>query len=214
MSPVDDIARFSRVERWLHRTIAVLTTVLIITGAALYFPLLAELIGFRPVVRLVHLIAGLALPIPIVLAFASRAFRTDLRRLNRFTRADRAWLRRLGRPSELNRVGKFNAGQKLNSAATATWIIVMLATGSMMAFNRAFPDGVLTGATLVHDLTALCLVLLIGGHLVMAARDPISRSGMRTGVVPSSWAVSKHPAWAATQVQRSVPTDSDRRPSP
>ena len=214
MTPADSLERFSRIERLLHRSISLLTAILILTGAVLYFPLLAELIGFRPVVRFTHIGVGLLLPIPILIALASRTFRTDLRRLNRFTRADRAWLRRRGRLAAQIPIGKFNAGQKLNSSATATWIIVMLATGSMMTFNGAFPDAILTGATLVHDLTALCLVLLICGHLVMAARDPIARSGMRTGFVPSSWAAGKHPAWARAQGISDATTGTGTPPSP
>ena len=190
------VHRFSRAERVVHRSIGVLTGVLVVTGAILYFPLLAELVGYRPVFRFVHIGAGLLLPIPVLLALASRAFRTDLRRLNRFTRADRLWLRSPRNARRIADIGKFNAGQKLNSAATAAWIIVMFGTGSMMTFNRYFPDGILTGATLVHDLTALGIIVLVGGHLVMAAQDPIARAGMRTGVVPTAWARVHHPAWA------------------
>ena len=45
-SPPPDarIARFSRAERWVHRSITVLMIVLIATAAALYFPDILSLI--------------------------------------------------------------------------------------------------------------------------------------------------------------------------
>lgn len=206
MTSTPALARFSRAERWLHRSVWLMTVILVVTGAVLYFPLLAQLVGFRPVFRFVHIGIGLLLPLPILLALASRAFRQDIRRLNRFTRADRAWLRAPRRLASSLDIGKFNAGQKLNSAATLAWIIVMFATGSMMAFNGFFPDRLLTGATLVHDLTAVGLVVLVAGHLAMAARDPGAREGMRTGAVPLDWAQAHHPAWA--RIASAPPADA------
>ncbi len=53
-----------------------------------------------------------------------------------------------------------------------------------------------TGATLVHDLFALGLGLLVCGHILQASRDPESRRGMRTGEVSRSWALEHHREWA------------------
>ena len=46
---------------------------------------------------------------------ASAAYRSDVRRLNRFTPEDCQWLRSRSRRDGTIRVGKFNAGQKVNA---------------------------------------------------------------------------------------------------
>jgi formate dehydrogenase subunit gamma len=190
------IERFTRVQRWTHRSIGVLTGVLLVTAALLFIPDLGALVGNRPVVRRVHEIAGFLLPVPLLLALASRAFRADLGRLNRFSPRDGEWLRSRDRRSGRIPVGKFNAGQKLNGAFTLGWIIVMLATGTIMFFSSAFPLGIRTGATFVHDWLSLAILAVVLGHIYMAYNDATARMGMRTGEVPLSWARREHGAWA------------------
>lgn len=190
------VERFSRGERWVHRSVALLMLVLLVTGALLYVPALGGLIGNRQIVRVVHEVAGFALIAPLVLALASRAFRADAGRLNRFRRSDWQWLRSSDRRSGRILVGKFNAGQKLNASFTLGAILVMLATGSIMFFSSHFPDQVRTGATFVHDWLALAVLAVVLGHVYMAANDPVARAGMRTGRVPLWWARREHGAWS------------------
>ena len=191
------ILRFSRAERYLHRSIAGLTFVLLATAAVLYLPSISVLVGNRPLVSDIHVIAGFALPIPIVLALLSRAFRRDADSLNRFTPSDWQWLRSRDRRSGRIPVGKFNAGQKLNSAFTLGWILVMLLTGSIMFFNSYFPDDIRTGATFVHDWLTLLIVVVVGGHIYMAMGDAEARVGMRTGEVSVDWAKREHAEWVS-----------------
>ena len=190
------LQRFSRAERYLHRSIAALTFVLIATGAALFLPSISVLVGNRPLVSNIHVIAGFVLPVPIVLALFSRAFRKDIETLNRFSPGDWRWLRSRERRTGRIAVGKFNAGQKLNSAFTLGWILVMLATGSVMFFNAYFPDDIRTGATFVHDWLTLLVVVVVGGHIYMAMNDAEARVGMRTGEVSTKWAQREHAQWA------------------
>jgi formate dehydrogenase subunit gamma len=171
--------------------------VLLLTAAALYLPQVSAVVGNRPTVRLIHLVAGYALPIPILLALASAAFRADLSRLNRFTPSDWAWLRSRDRRDGHIPVGKFNAGQKLNAAFTLGAIIVMFATGLVLAWSEWFPDDIRTGATFTHDWLTLVIVVVVAGHITMAMRDPMARVGMRTGEVPAEWAEREHGAWLA-----------------
>jgi formate dehydrogenase subunit gamma len=196
------LQRFSRAERYLHRSIAVLTFVLIATGAALYLPSISVLVGNRPLVSNIHVIAGFVLPVPIVLALFSKAFRKDIETLNRFAPEDWRWLRSRERRSGRIPVGKFNAGQKLNSAFTLGWILVMLATGSVMFFNAYFPDDIRTGATFVHDWLTPLVVVVVGGHIYMAMNDAEARVGMRTGEVSTTWAQREHAQWAKEQHTR------------
>ena len=114
------IQRFSPAERWAHRLIAVLMIVLLVTAALLYIPDFAAIVGNRQTVRVIHEAAGFALPVPLLLALFSRAFREDTARLNRFKPSDWKWLRSRSRRLGAIPVGKFNAGQKLNAAFSVT----------------------------------------------------------------------------------------------
>jgi formate dehydrogenase subunit gamma len=202
MSPLSDspapvrLPRFTAAERWLHRSVGLLTAILMGTAALLFVPDLGGLIGNRPLVRLVHEVAGFALPIPILVAIAAKAFRDDAGRLNRFRPTDWEWLRSRDRRSGRILVDKFNAGQKLNAAFTLGAIIVMFMTGAMMFFSSMFPDNLRTGATFVHDWLGLAMVVVVLGHIYMAFSDPVARAGMRTGFVPERWARREHGAWA------------------
>jgi formate dehydrogenase subunit gamma len=170
----------------------------VVTAAVLYVPQLAELVGRRYLVVTVHQWAGVLLPVPFVLALVSRAFRADLRRLNRFAPYDRAWLRAVRRrehgPSA-RPAGKFNAGQKIYAAWIAGAVLVMLGTGLLMWFTGLAPLVWRTSATFVHDWLSLAVGIAVAGHIAMALADPEARRGMRTGSVERRWAREHHPRW-------------------
>ena len=192
----ESLPRFTRAERWVHRTFGMVMGALLITGALLFFPDLGGIIGNRPAVSLIHEIAGWVVPIPLLLALMSRAFRADARRLNRFLPSDWEWLRSRDRRTGRIKVDKFNAGQKLNSALTLGAVTVLFGTGMIMFWSSLFPDSIRTGATFVHDWLALAFGVLVLGHIYMAFSDATARAGMRTGEVPLSWAEREHGAWA------------------
>ena len=128
------IDRFTRAERALHWATAVAVLMCAITGLILYVGPLTAFVGRRTLVKDTHVIAGLAMPAPLLLAYAGRwraSVRADIRRLGRWTRADRRWLWSRGRDAT-DAVGKFNAGQKANAAFVAGMIPIMVVTGSMM----------------------------------------------------------------------------------
>ena len=212
-----ELTRFAPASRRVHRATAVLVGTCLLTAAVLYLEPLATLVGRRGVVVQLHLLAGLALPLPVLLGRLSAAYRDDLRALNRFTRADGEWLRRRDRRAARLPVGKFNAGQKLNAALSAGGVLVLLGTGIVMAYGRSWPLSLRTGSTFVHDWTAAALFLLVLGHLRLAYRDADARRGMRTGRVPAAWARREHPGWAAGfpagaagQVSGMEPQDEER----
>lgn len=210
--------RFSRAERYTHRSIAIIMLILIGTAAALYIPDISALIGNRELVKTAHSIAGFALPLPLLLALFSLAFRRDAHELNRFHPRDWAWLRRKKYSPDRQMIyptreyGKFNAGQKLNSAFTVGSIMVMFGTGMVMFFSSLFTDDIRTGATFVHDWLALAVVIVVAGHTYRAFSDTQARLGMRSGNVPYSWAQSHHPEWVLAVAQPEVhPTNEDQR---
>jgi formate dehydrogenase subunit gamma len=192
-----ELPRFGRTARWVHGAVGVLMLVCLLTAAVLYTSSLQVLVGHRRVVELVHVWCGFALPVPLVLGLASAGYRAEVRRLNRFTPADWRWLRSRTRRDGRIPVGKFNAGQKLNGSLSTGAIGVLLLTGVVMLSTDLAPLSWRTGATLVHDWTALAVGLLVLGHTSFALRDPIALRSLRTGTVHRDWARREHPTWAA-----------------
>ena len=196
------VLRFTRAERLVHWTFAVLAFGCLFTAMALYVGPIATLVGRRALLRSIHLTCGYLMLVPLLLGLLSRAFRADLRRLDRFGPDDARWLRsqparRSGRLS----VGKFNAGQKVAAAFVLGSVLVFLATGMAMAnLGGVWSLTVRTGSTLVHQWLAFAFAVVVVGHLRLALRDRHAMSGAITGWVPRSWARSEHPDWAVDDV--------------
>src|SRR5690349_16864630 len=163
-----DLPRFSRGTRWVHRATAVLMGVAIATASALYLEPIAVAVGHRHLVALVHVVAGMLLPVPLLVGLVDRALRRDLSELNRFQPVDSAWLRDRDRRSGGHPVGKFNAGQKVNAALAAAGVLVLLGTGTIMWWPQMWPLFLRTGATFVHDWVAFFVLILVAGHLWFA----------------------------------------------
>ncbi len=211
----EHVDRFDRVERWAHWANAVLFGIAMATASALYIGSLSALVGRRELVKDIHVISGLALPVPLLVAAVGRwgrAFRRDLARLNRWTRDDLRWLRSWSR-DPLVRAGKFNPGQKLNAAFTGGAILLLLATGSIMRWFDPFPLSWRTGATFVHDWIAFFLFITITGHVVYALRDGDALRAMVRGWIPGAWVREHAPLWHEELVsQTEEVTTETRRP--
>ena len=194
--PEPPLLRFDRRERALHWVNATLFGTLMLTGAALYAGPISAIVGNREVVRTIHVYSGLLLPVPLLLAVLGRRgarLRTDLGRLNRWSRDDARWFRRRRRAGVV--LGKFNPGQKLNAAFIAGAAIVMLGTGSIMKWFDLFPLDWRTGATFVHDWFAIGIWVAVIGHIMFAVKDADALDGMIGGTVPAAWARTKAPLW-------------------
>ena len=194
--PEPPLLRFDRRERALHWVNATLFGILMLTGAALYAGPVSAIVGNREVVRTIHVYSGILLPVPLLLAVLGRRgarLRTDLGRLNRWSRDDARWFRRRQRAHVA--LGKFNPGQKLNATFIAAAAIVMLGTGSIMKWFDLFPLDWRTGATFVHDWFALGIWAAVIGHILFAVRDGDALDGMIGGSVPAAWARTKAPLW-------------------
>jgi formate dehydrogenase subunit gamma len=206
------IRRFGKVTRAVHWTAALLMVICIVTAAILYNGSLALVIGHRHLVELVHVYSGFALPVPILFGAMSATYRLDLRRLNRFTPWDWRWLFSRSRRDGSIRVGKFNAGQKLNGALSGGAIAALLGTGVIMYFPGLTRLSWRTGATFVHDWFALAVGLLVIGHIFYASKDSEARRGMLSGQVSASWARAEHAAWADEVL--GAPQDVQQDPLP
>jgi formate dehydrogenase subunit gamma len=196
-SPEPALLRFDRTERAVHWATAAIFVFLMLSGAALYAGPVSTIVGRRDLVRTLHVLAGFALPVPILAGLIGRrwgtALRRDLGRLNRFDAEDRRWFHRRARRHV--RLGKFNPGQKLNATFLAAAGVVMLGTGIVLHWFHLFDDDIRTGATFVHDWFALGIWLSVTGHVVLAARDPIALGGMLRGSVTARWARTGRPRW-------------------
>jgi formate dehydrogenase subunit gamma len=168
-----------------------------VSGLALYLPQLIALVGRRPLVKEIHLytaIAWLAALAAIVALGDRRSLRATLRELDLFDSDDRGWLRRRRRPQ-----GKFNAGQKLNTALTAAFAVLFAVSGFLLWYGERDTRFRLASTLLLHDgLVYVSLVLLVG-HLYLAVIHPSTRHALRgitTGYVSEEWARAHHRKWA------------------
>ncbi len=195
------IVRFDVVQRTAHWITASLFGLLMVTALPLYFGSIAGVVGRRALVEQIHLWAGIALPVPLLISLLGpwgAQFRRDLRRINLWTRDEVTWLKALGRKAP-QVVDKFNPGQKLNAIFTGAAIVVMLATGAVLKWFRFFPLEWRTGATFVHDVFALAIFIVVAGHVLFALTHPESLRSMIRGWVTKAWAARHAPAWLAEE---------------
>lgn len=205
------IRRFTPVQIAAHLLLAVTFLAMLWTGACLYFPGLAEVMG-RPLAKAVHLwssgalVAGLA-----VMALARpRELGRVVREAESLDRADLAWLRggprrvldHRGAPEQ----GWLNAGQKLATAVMLGLLVVLYGTGLVMWLGTGVTWlRIGSGAVDVHDLATLVFVLLLLGHLHLALVNRATRPALRgivTGRVDREWARANHGRWVREMEER------------
>ena len=190
------VHRFSRTERTLHWVHAAAFFVLLGSGLVLYVPKLSELVGRRPFVKDVHFDTGLAWMLAIaliVLLGDRRGLRRTARELDAFDRDDRLWLRRIPRPQ-----GRFNAGQKLNAALTASFAVLFAVSGVLLWYGERNNSFRFASTILLHDGLMYVSIVLVIGHLYLALIYPSTRHALRgitTGSVRSDWAREHHRKW-------------------
>ncbi len=193
------VRRFSRTERAIHWIHAAAFFVLLGSGLVLYLPFLSEAVGRRPLVKDVHLYtaaAWAAALLLVVLVGDRRGVRRTIRELEYFDTDDRRWLR--GRRSPQ---GRFNAGQKLNAAATAALAFLFGLSGLLLWLGERDTTFRFASTVLVHDWLTFVSVALLAGHLYLAVIHPKTRHalrGMTTGSVREDWAREHHEKWVAS----------------
>lgn len=209
--PPARLDRFDVNERVLHWLNAVLFAVLMATAAVLYVDPISALVGRRATIRQIHVVSGLALPVPLAVALLGpwrRPLRADVAVLARWDGTDRRWLRSFGRRRGA-RYAKFHPGQKLNAAFTLGFIAVLLGTGAIMRWFGPFPLAWRTGATFVHDWTAFTALVVIAGHIRMALSDRDALWSMVRGWVPEEWARRHRPDWFEQLTGRPATRDEE-----
>ena len=190
------LLRFSRTERAFHWIHASAFFVLLGSGLILYLPRLSELVSRRPLVKAVHIDTAIAwaIALALVVLLGDRAgLRRTVHELDLFDSDDRLWLRRIPRPQ-----GRFNAGQKLNAALTASFAVLFAVSGFFLWLGERDHRFRFASTIVLHDgLMYVSLVLLVG-HLYLALIYPATRHalrGMTTGSVRRDWAQRHHAKW-------------------
>ncbi len=120
------IVRFDSVQRTAHWMNALLFGVLMATALPLYFGSIAGLVGRRALVEEIHLWAGIALPLPLIVSIVGpwgAQFRRDLRRINVWSSDEMTWLKSLGRgaPQVLDKFDALVEASTRSSPAPPLW---------------------------------------------------------------------------------------------
>ncbi len=194
------LRRFSRTERAIHWIHASAFGVLLASGMCLYLPALAEAVGRRPLFKTIHFytaLAWLAALALVALLGNRRALLATAREVDRFDADDRAWLRDRTRPS-----GRLNAGQKLNSAASAAFALLFTITGLLLWYGERDTRLRFADTLLIHDWLMYASLVLLAGHLYLSLVHRPTRhamSGITRGWVREDWARVHHAKWADEQ---------------
>lgn len=199
------VPRFTLAERALHWILAGAFFVLLATGLLMSVPALEGTVP-RPVAKEWHIDAaiGLAVGVVVLTLLQGKVFARTLRQLERFDRDDIRWLAQIrkrmayGVPPPPQ--GRFNAGQKLNTALVAGLMVVSYITGFLLWFGERDTQYRLAGTIGVHDDVMWLLIVLVVGHLYMAVVNPYTRpalAGMFRGSVDRAWALVHHAKWVA-----------------
>jgi formate dehydrogenase subunit gamma len=195
------VRRFSSTEQALHWLLAVSFLTMLATGLILYLPSLAQVAADRRLWKSIHLGAALAfwLGTLLIIGSSTGGLRRTVGQIDRFDDDDRRWLkwqvRQLGpKPPQ----GRFNAGQKLNTAVIAGLMVVFTISGTLMYLQEVDAQFRGTSAILVHDIAMYIAIPLVIGHLYMALLNPSTRHslhGMVLGTVRRDWAREHHAKW-------------------
>jgi len=192
------LPRYGRTERTVHWVHATAFCILLGSGLCLYLPSLAEAVGRRPILKSIHVYTALAWVIALLAVVAlgdRRALRRTVREVEYLDADDRAWLRGRHTPQ-----GRLNAGQKLNTVATAAFAILFAISGFFLWYGERDTRFRFANTLLIHDWLMYVSLILFLGHLYLALIMPRTRhslSGITRGWVREDWARRRHPKWVA-----------------
>jgi formate dehydrogenase subunit gamma len=201
------VRRFWPEERSLHWLLAATFLTLLATGLILYLPVFAELAANRRLWKSIHLGAAIGFWAGLVILVASDTggrLRRTAGEVDRFDEDDVRWLRwAVRRRGDEPPQGRFNAGQKLNTAFVFGLMVVFSVSGLLMYLQET--DAAVRGRTsaiLVHDIATWIALPLVAGHLFLVLVHPSTRHslrGMVLGSVRRDWARRHHPKWEADE---------------
>jgi len=191
------VRRFSKTERTIHWVNALGFFFLLATGLILYIPRLSIEVGRRQFVQAAHFWAGIAwVGALIVIAVLGdrRGLLRTARELDVFAPEDVNWLSR----REPREQARFNAGQKINAALTAAFMVLFLVSGLLLWFGEQDTRFRFASTVILHDGLLYVSLALLLGHLYLSLIHPTTRHalrGMVLGNVREDWARRHHARW-------------------
>lgn len=206
----EKIFRFTVGERIAHWSHAISFFILLFTGLgmlSMFFRPAMDIVGGIEVARNIHrVVAVLFVVIFIVNAMVGeggRQIRSWLKDIIAFDKNDLAHamnfpIEFFGGHKPFPPQGKFNGGEKMNSAIMVTGMVFIVITGFMMWFPTAIPRGILEWAYPIHSGFALLLSAVLLAHLYLSLFHPDSNQalkGMFNGYVPAKFAYEHYEKW-------------------
>jgi formate dehydrogenase subunit gamma len=194
------IQRYTAKERSNHWVVAIAFVLAALSGLALFHPaffFLTHLFGGGTWTRILHPFIGVLMFL-FFMAMAARFWG-----FNRFTPADRQWMKRIGdvicnHDENLPELGKYNAGQKYLFWMMVVSIPLLLLTGIVIWqpwFAPYFSIGLMRAAVVIHALAAWVMILGIIVHIYAAIWVKGTVRAMTRGTVSAAWAKHHHRAW-------------------
>jgi formate dehydrogenase subunit gamma len=191
------VLRHSSRVRLAHWFVAIFFMLSLATGFVMFTPYFSGLAGWfggGPMVRQLHPWFALAF---VVGAFYLYIFwRAPMKK----EPGDEEWKDNFGAyiryESELQNVGKYNAGQKIYFWSVVWGAIALLASGIVMWIPTSFPFFVRVIAYWLHEITFFAFVIGIIYHIYMSTTAmPGTLRAMTRGTVTKDWAKWHHPRW-------------------
>jgi len=191
------VHRFSKTERTVHWVNALGFFFLLATGLILYLPRLSVEVGRRQFIQEIHFWGGVGWVASVLIVAVlgdRRGLLRTAREIDVFAREDVNWLSGR-RPREQAR---FNAGQKLNAALTAAFMVLFLVSGLLLWFGEQDTRFRFASTVILHDGLLYASLALLLGHLYLSLIHPTTRHalrGMVLGNVREDWAREHHARW-------------------
>ena len=212
--PPGTLIRYTTMERINHWITGVCFVLLMLSGLAMFYPLLfwlSALFGGGQWTRAVHPWIG------VVLVVSYLGMMIQLWRDNLPHRDDLAWLRAIrlvmaNREEGVPEVGRCNPGQKFVFWAMALLVLVLFVTGLMIweyYFSTYTTIEQQRVAHLLHFLAAAAAIIVWIIHVYSAIWVRGSVRAMTRGYVTPGWAWRHHRKWL-----RGLATSGARGPAP
>jgi formate dehydrogenase subunit gamma len=199
--PEDEVQRYNFAERAYHWINAIAYTYLLLTGLAIFTPLLywlAYVLGGPATIRYWHPWIGIIYFATIF--WMHRMWKRDMQKIPE----DEKWSKNLrayteNRDELMPPQGRFNAGQKQFWWVMCYCTFILLITGIIMWIPEKMPHElhwVLPITVFIHSVTALITIAAFIIHVYMSVwMTPGSMKAMVEGHVSTNWARTHHRLW-------------------
>lgn len=192
------VPRFSKTERLLHWVNAIAYAALLISGFSLCFPLFNVLPIGDSKLAFFHAVFGIVLFFYIMFLY--------------FFRINKYPIREWKRHFSFLGSNKYNAGQKVNIAATSTFFVVLLFSGLLLLLGPSLPATAVKIAFYFHNLGAFAMLFMMMGHMFLSIIHPgTNRSlmGMLIGKIESQYAKHHHREWHRDIARKQISKPDD-----